>query len=82
MAFGPDGLLYVGTGDGGGTGDPSGNAQNLDSLLGKVLRIDPFGGDSLRDSAGNPFVGQAGHGPRSSRTGCATLAVSIRPADR
>ena len=40
VSFGPDGYLYIGTGDGGGAGDPSGNAQNLDSLLGKLLRID------------------------------------------
>ncbi|MCU0579336.1 MAG: PQQ-dependent sugar dehydrogenase [Desulfobacterota bacterium] len=38
-AFGPDGFLYIGTGDGGGGGDPLGNAQNPGSLLGKVLRI-------------------------------------------
>jgi glucose/arabinose dehydrogenase len=40
IAFGPDGLLYIGTGDGGGGGDPDGNAQNPASLLGKFLRID------------------------------------------
>lgn len=40
LAFGPDGYLYIGTGDGGGSGDPDNNAQNLQSLLGKVLRID------------------------------------------
>ena len=41
IAFGPDGYLYVGPGDGGAGGDPPNNAQNPDSLLGKVLRIDP-----------------------------------------
>ena len=61
--FGPDGLLYVGTGDGGGGGDPNGNAQNLGSLLGKLLRIDPFGGDPYAIPAGNPFVGVAGARP-------------------
>jgi glucose/arabinose dehydrogenase len=40
LAFGPDGDLYIGTGDGGGGGDPANNAQNRSSLLGKVLRID------------------------------------------
>ena len=40
LAFGPEGYLYIGTGDGGGAGDPQGNAQNPGSLLGKLLRID------------------------------------------
>ena len=40
VVFGPDGMLYVGTGDGGGSGDPARNAQNPASLLGKMLRLD------------------------------------------
>ena len=65
LLFGPDGLLYVGTGDGGGGGDrhgARGNAQNLRSLLGKLLRIDPraTGGRAYGVPARNPFVGRAG----------------------
>jgi hypothetical protein len=62
FAFGPDGLLYIGTGDGGGLGDPRGNAQDLGSLLGKVLRLDPTPGDRdpYRIPAHNPFVGRPG----------------------
>ena len=63
MAFGPDGLLYVGTGDGGGGGDPDGNAQNLGSLLGKLLRIGPFSGTPYSIPPTNPFVGVLGTRP-------------------
>jgi len=68
LAFGPDGLLYIGTGDGGGGGDQHGtigNAQNLGSLLGKILRIDPRGAGSKAYSvpSSNPFVGRAGARP-------------------
>jgi len=55
-------LLYLGTGDGGSAGDPPNNAQNKESLLGKLLRIDPrpSGGRPYSVPADNPFVGKAG----------------------
>ena len=59
LAFGPDGYLYLGTGDGGGSGDPSGNAQNLNVLLGKMLRLD-VSGATYTIPPDNPYVGQAG----------------------
>ncbi|MBN8866306.1 MAG: PQQ-dependent sugar dehydrogenase [Solirubrobacterales bacterium] len=54
--------LYFGTGDGGGGGDEPGNAQDLDSLLGKLIRIDPrrSGGRPYSIPSGNPFVGKPG----------------------
>lgn len=64
IAFGPDGYLYAGTGDGGSGDDPPNNAQNINVLLGKILRIDidpqppitaPYGSPST-----NPYVGVAG----------------------
>jgi glucose/arabinose dehydrogenase len=60
LLFGPDGYLYIGTGDGGSGGDPQGNAQNLNSLLGKMLRIDVDHGDPYGIPADNPFVGGGG----------------------
>lgn len=60
LAFGPDGMLYIGTGDGGGGGDPAGNAQNTGTLLGKMLRIDVSGASGYGVPAGNPFIGQSG----------------------
>jgi glucose/arabinose dehydrogenase len=57
-----DGLLYLGTGDGGSAGDPPNNAQNKDVLLGKLLRIDPRPGNGQPYSVpeSNPFVGKPG----------------------
>jgi glucose/arabinose dehydrogenase len=63
MKFGPDQYLYIGLGDGGRAGDPWGNAQNLDTLLGKLLRIDVDGGAPYAVPADNPFVGQDGARP-------------------
>ena len=58
MIFGPDGYLYLGLGDGGDAGDPHGNAQNLGTRLGKMLRIDPrpSAGAAFTVPADNPFV--------------------------
>ncbi|SFD69407.1 PQQ-dependent sugar dehydrogenase [Massilia yuzhufengensis] len=63
VAFGPDGFLYLGPGDGGGAGDPNGNGQNLNSLLGKLLRIDVSAATAVQPytiPASNPFRNQAG----------------------
>ncbi|GAC1433441.1 MAG: PQQ-dependent sugar dehydrogenase [Thermoanaerobaculia bacterium] len=59
LAFGPDGYLYAGTGDGGGAGDPLGNGQKLTALLGKMLRIDVDTGDAYGIPSTNPFVNRA-----------------------
>lgn len=56
LAFGPDGMLYIGLGDGGSQGDPNGNGQSLDTLLAKVLRIDVDAGDPYGIPADNPFA--------------------------
>ena len=57
LAFGPDGLLYAGVGDGGGANDPDNNAQNLNTLLGKILRLDVNSGTTYTSPADNPFFG-------------------------
>lgn len=63
ILFGPDGYLYIGMGDGGSSGDPLDYAQNISSLLGKMLRIDvdnPANGNNYSSPADNPFVGTSG----------------------
>jgi glucose/arabinose dehydrogenase len=57
LAFGPDGYLYIGTGDGGASGDRFGNGQNGQTLLGAMLRLDVDGGQPYTVPADNPFVG-------------------------
>jgi glucose/arabinose dehydrogenase len=60
IVFGPDGFLYIGTGDGGSGGDPGNRAQNTTLLLGKLLRLDidnPTGGNEYGIPADNPFAG-------------------------
>jgi glucose/arabinose dehydrogenase len=62
LVFGPDGYLYIGMGDGGLRDDPANRAQNLNELLGKMLRIDPrkSGNNAYTVPSDNPFFGQAG----------------------
>lgn len=60
IGFGPDGFLYAAFGDGGGGGDPNGHGQDLDTLLGTVVRIDVDGGAPYAVPGDNPFVGVDG----------------------
>ena len=65
ILFGPDGKLYISLGDGGSANDPNNRAQNLNDLLGKLLRIDPqpSGGLPYTVPSDNPFVGRSGTRP-------------------
>jgi glucose/arabinose dehydrogenase len=69
LAFGPDGYLYVTTGDGGGAGDPDRTAQDLGSLLGKILRVDVDGGEPYAIPPDNPFVATEGARPETWASG-------------
>jgi Glucose / Sorbosone dehydrogenase len=62
LQFGADGLLYIGVGDGGGAGDQPNNAQSTNTLLGKLLRIDPRaqGGQPYASPPSNPFINDPG----------------------
>ncbi|MBC7788694.1 MAG: PQQ-dependent sugar dehydrogenase [Anaerolineae bacterium] len=60
VMFGPDGMLYIGMGDGGSGGDPQGHGQNRQSLLGKILRLNVDLGDPYSIPPDNPYVGGGG----------------------
>ncbi len=60
MTFGPDRYLYIGLGDGGSEGDPNGNGQDTEVLLGKILRIDVDHGEPYGIPPGNPFASGGG----------------------
>jgi glucose/arabinose dehydrogenase len=66
LAFGPDGYLYIGTGDGGGAGDPDEVGQDETAILGSMLRIDVDGGDPYAVPSSNPFSSSA-NGPDDPR---------------
>ncbi len=60
--FGPDGMLYIGMGDGGSQGDPHGNGQNRNVLLGKLLRLNVDRGDPYLVPSANPYEKRGGRG--------------------
>ena len=60
LAFGPDGMLYLGLGDGGAGGDPHGNGQDPAALLGSILRLDVSGPDAYAVPSDNPFADGGG----------------------
>ena len=85
LATGPDGMLYIGWGDGEKPRSDKRNAQSLESLLGKILRIDPrpTGDQAYSIPAGNPFVGRPDREAGSVRVRAAqSLALLLRSRER
>jgi len=86
IAFGPDGFLYIGMGDGGSANDPGNRAQNIDELLGKILRIDVDRPESsskrYSSPPDNPFSGSIPGRTKSLPWACATPGVFPSTAQR
>jgi glucose/arabinose dehydrogenase len=84
LQFGPDGYLYISTGDGGGGNDTQQNSQKKNVLLGKILRINPTGGSPYSIPAGNPFGGSlCTHGSNGGAATCPEIwAYGLRNAWR
>jgi glucose/arabinose dehydrogenase len=84
LAFGPDGYLYAAVGDGGGSGDPGSNAQDLNDLLGKILRIDVDQNLNTPPYYGippsNPFADATPAWTRSGHRDCGIPGVSVSTA--
>ena len=76
LQFGPDGFLYAGTGDGGGSGDPSNNAQTRASLLGKLLRIAPAPATATDTACPPTTRSWVSRAPRRGRGACVTRGVT------
>ena len=85
LAFGRDGYLYIGMGDGGSGGDPGNRAQNMNSLLGKMLRINVNGSTATRNyriPSSNPYVGQARPERDLAARPAQPVALLVRPRER
>ena len=85
LAFGRDGYLYIGMGDGGSGGDPGNRAQNVNSLLGKMLRINVNGRTATRNyrnPSSNPYVGKPGRERDLAARPAQPVALLVRPLER